>query len=364
MSKEHFSYSAVPSPKQFQKDSSVTFAVRRDDTILAHLDWLLEQYSSGPHHHLPTRRLVILCDLFLTANYWIKNYEGSSRMKKDRYPAVLALFEAVVNQMAQQLHCKICEVGQYVKEIFGRDMTDKGAQTDRDNNAHYFNKVEREMYRLKFKGGKVYNTDPEKHHPPRLGLLTSSDYSQDGLRRPGGSIPLPGAAPFVMTMEREFYLTRHYLNVPGHENIFHSAYTSGGIVAAAGTMLVNAGTIVGIRPDSGHYKPLENNIVGALTALGMFGVPLQQITVYGYAGVGDRLGSALDFMRSRLTWSEFMAARKDMRGIRQEKAEAEMKAAAIAARPPRPPRPYAPPPPLPPRNDLATAGGYEDKYQN
>jgi hypothetical protein len=32
----------------------------------------------------------------------------------------------------------------------------------------------------------------------------------------------PGWAPFVMTLEREFFMTQHWLNEAGKKNVFHS----------------------------------------------------------------------------------------------------------------------------------------------
>ena len=82
---QHFFYKAIPTVKQFQSDSSVTFAVRGEDKILKHLDWLLERY------HLHSRNLnadlqrIILCEIFLGANYWIKAYhEKKPAVKKER----------------------------------------------------------------------------------------------------------------------------------------------------------------------------------------------------------------------------------------------------------------------------------------
>ena len=81
MSQQHFSYSSVPSAKQFQKDSSITFAVRADDQILTYLDWLLERYEHYNAKNDYGLRRIVLCEIFLSANYWVKSYhEGRPRM--------------------------------------------------------------------------------------------------------------------------------------------------------------------------------------------------------------------------------------------------------------------------------------------
>src|SRR5262249_5130973 len=100
-------YRTMPTSGQFQKDSSVNFAVRADDRILKHIDWLLERYEvrnrTGPTFDWSLRR-VILCDLFLTCQFWIRSYmEKNLRMKPERYPAVFALLNVTLDELAMLL---------------------------------------------------------------------------------------------------------------------------------------------------------------------------------------------------------------------------------------------------------------------
>jgi len=44
-------------------------------------------------------------------------------------------------------------------------------------------------------------------------------------------------------------------------------------------MLIRAGRILGIRNDSGHYRPTLDHLVNVLEALRMFGVPLDIISI-------------------------------------------------------------------------------------
>ena len=72
---KNVSYLDIPSKSQFQTDSSVTFAFRSSDRILSHLDWLLDRYAHWmKKSDFYSMRRVILADLFLTCNYWIKGY--------------------------------------------------------------------------------------------------------------------------------------------------------------------------------------------------------------------------------------------------------------------------------------------------
>src|SRR2546426_388207 len=92
----------------------------------------------------------------------------------------------------------------------------------------------------------------------------------------------------------------------GNSSFAASGSGAGGPITPAGTMYAEHGIIKGIRPDSGHYKPLEHNIVAALLALQMFAVPMDGIEVQDYAG--ERLGTAREFVSSRLSWAQFQAA--------------------------------------------------------
>ena len=309
---QHFFYNAIPTVNQFQSDSSVTFAVRAEDKILKHLDWLLERYHL--HSRKPDADLqrIILCEIFLGANYWIKAYhEKKAAMKKERYPAVLALFEAAVGQLATLLRCSRPMVAIQIEEIFGRELMPEGAKTDAaaKTKPEFFTAMQLELYRIRFRAGRAYHAGLDATHPLHLAPLDTAPFFFEIARKgtDGKQATMnKGWGPFVMTMEREFYMTKHWFDTPGHQNIFHSSYTHGRTISAAGTMYAEHGIIKGIRPDSGHYKPLEHNIVSALLALQMFAVRMDEIEVQDYAG--EPLGTAREFVKSRLTWQQFQAA--------------------------------------------------------
>ncbi len=343
----------VPGLQTFKNDSGITFANRNEDQILTKLDKGLEKYNLANAKSDYSLRRIALVDLFLTANYWIKSYHQQNKlMKAERYPAVSALFEAVVAQLATLLQCPRPQVSRRIEEIFGRDLTSEGVSTDIRFDAKIYDKVERGRHRLHFRGGLAYRYEAVANGPMQLVPLDSSKYytKLERGRQGDKALQFENWGPFVMTLEREFYMSKHTLNVPDAPNIFHSAYTGGyeqpgpapyqgytqgATVSAAGTMYVVAGKILGIRPDSGHYKPIENNIIAAIMALEMFNVPVAAIKVYDWAG--NELGSAEDFKNSRLTWAEFEKAREDLRQKRRD-YPTDMRPAAQH------------PPPLPPRN--------------
>lgn len=330
-------YAGVPSVKQFQKDSSIALAIRSRDRILSHLDWLIERY----HVHVADpdqRRLpsIVLVEIFLAANYWIKSYhENRPDMKKERYPAVLALFEAAVDALAHGLQVGRPQVAQQIKEIFGRDITQEGLDTDEIKKAHFFDARELALLRIRFKGGLAYHygLDAEKHAELTLKPLDSKKFYLAVVRKNGRggqkSECFPGWAPFVMTHERELYMTKHWLDDAKHKNIFHSSYTRGGMVAAAGTMGVKNGAIVGLRPDSGHYRPLENNFVGVLMALQMFGVRMDRVRMFTFDG--KPLGTARQFMESRLSWFAYQQSAASFRDGRTARAQQGARSGSTAS---------------------------------
>lgn len=330
---EHFRYSGVPSAAQFRKDSSVTFAVRSNDVVLNHVDWLLEQYPT--HLRDASMRRVILVDLFLTANHWIKLFhERSPQVHKDRYPAVLALFESAVVDLARLLGCTRGQVAAFIEEMYGRDITAGGRQTDLVKNAKYFDKLQREEFRIRFQGGRAhqYARDAE---PVRLVAVNSADHYAH-VRRGNLGDASPGWAPFVMTLERAFYMTKHTLNVPNEPNLFHSSYLGPDTpIACAGTMLIEQGVIRGIRPDSGHYKPLAHNVVGALQALSMFHVPIERVMVYDFTGQVST--PARSFLVKNLSWVNFLKAAEELRRTRTNWQRAQPTGTHRSAPPPQAP---------------------------
>ncbi len=61
-------YKNIPTLSKWQSDSSVTFATRKDDRILTHIDFLVERY----HYHVRggngAIQITIVSDLFFTVS--------------------------------------------------------------------------------------------------------------------------------------------------------------------------------------------------------------------------------------------------------------------------------------------------------
>jgi hypothetical protein len=331
-------YSAVPTAAKFQKDSSITFAIRGDDRILKHIDWLLERYAerSGGKNESWSLRRVILADLFMTCNFWIKSYhQGNTRMKKERYPAVLALFESVVSALTMLLQCTRAQLPGILEEMFGRDMHKHGIEVDYDSKrAKYLSEAERHIYRVRFRAGLAYqyNWWVQGAHSTHL-LLAESKRAYTAIRKKGNDNTVvevfPGWGCFVMTLEREIYMAKPDVGAVGSKaGIFHSSFTGGDIVTMAGTMLIENGIVKGIRTDSGHYTPTNTNMSMLLQALAMYGVDLCRIRMYHWDGT--ELGKAMDFLKSNLSWEAFVQQagneRKHRTDAEEERAKRNMPA--------------------------------------
>jgi hypothetical protein len=323
-------YGKMPSPAEFHRDSSVMMAVRSQDRILSHLDEALARYHIT--RKIYNRRNVILCDMFVTANYWLKSFrEKNPAMKEGRYQAILALFQRVTSELQTAFQCTVTQVPGYITEMLGRDLTDGGRNTDAMRNPRYYDELTLRKFRLRFRSGRAYLFEHRSHLPVRLVPLNSELYEQKITVM--GTTRLDGWGPFVMTVERDFYMSKHHLadNADPTQCIFHSAYKAAGTVSAAGTMLVKNGQILGLRGDSGHYKPLLHNMAMVVTAFSMLSVPLMPIRIKSFDANATDLGSALDFVRSRLNWTEFENAAKDFRTNRQQRGNAPSSSSASSA---------------------------------
>ncbi|MBL8222905.1 MAG: hypothetical protein JNL62_26940 [Bryobacterales bacterium] len=309
-------YTTIPTAKQFLRDSSVTFAIRKNDIILTHLDWLL-----GKLEDTPGKRPVILCDLFLTANFWIKLYhDRNPNLSRERYPVILALFESVVNALASLWGCSPMKVAQTIREIYGRDMHTHGFCVDHgEARAKYFSPMESEQYRLRFKGGLAYQyqwwEDKASHR-----LVPADSYrcytamwrkAENGAK----ATSTPGYAIFMMDIERNVYMGKANVGDLGsNAGTFHSSFNRGGLVTMAGTIYIVNGKIEAIRADSGHYQPTELNMALFLQALAMYGVKIDTILLFSYDG--ESRGFALNFLKSKMSWTEFDKQRRKERAHR------------------------------------------------
>lgn len=311
-----FVYSTIPTKSKFQADSSVTFAIRSSDRILTHIDWLLERYEHWTKQSDGSSLMkVILADLALTGRYWVTKSDGylkstDSHVLKNRYPVVKALLRCAEACLCQHLGVTALELDQALDEMFGRQISGLGASIDNNGlNAQYLDATELELCKVRFRGGLAYQSPwwQGKRSCFQSGpMLAESKRAYVACMR-GGNASTENYGAFVMTLDRTIYMRKHALETVDKPGLYHSAYTRGGNVTMAGTMLIEKGRVLAVRNDSGHYMPTVMNMTFFLQALGMYGVNLSRVSVFSYEGTA--LGSAMDFLKTgsdpTLSWAKF-----------------------------------------------------------
>jgi len=176
-------YIAVPSYSSWQRDSDVTFAIRKNDIVLDRIDNLVEHYWSS---EALSKRLIFLCHIFVTLDYWLKMYKTSCRMEKGREPAVRALHSCAAEQLCAVFGCSIAELPHELELMWGRELSASGVHVDIvARPAGDISRAEAAKHRVWFKGGKAYMLQS------RLELAESNFES------------------FVLSMSRELFLAMY-----------------------------------------------------------------------------------------------------------------------------------------------------------
>ena len=295
-------YRHMPSVQQFKKDSSVALAVRDKDIILTHIDRKLQAYASAVASNEQNTADLLAMELFQSCNFWIASFNRRNPlMLKGRYPAVLALFEAVVNELATAFGLEKTKdgvdlymapkVASLMRDMFGFALHSHGVTLDvKESRAATLDEAQRATYRVYFKHGLAYQRPWWTTGPDRLKLrLADSQHAAvpEGLRNANlpGAQASPGYGTFVMTQDRNLYMAIHSLGESGtFAGIFHSSYSGGSRVIAAGSMKIQNGRVLGYRADSGHYQPTEHSLRFLLQALMMYGVDCGRVELLNHLG--------------------------------------------------------------------------------
>ena len=274
-------YTSIPSLSQWQKDSSVTLAVRKTDVVLDRIDVLLKLYWDAAGDE--AKRLIFLSDLFFSLDYWQKIFRTNPLMERGREPAIKAFYERAAYGLCEAFKCTINGLPRELELMWGRELSLCGVVTDLvKDQAEYISRAEAAKYRLRFRDGKAYQL-PWYLPAAKSGMvLAESRHAHE----PGAFVRAatkPGALPndnygfFVLTMGRDLYMARHRAGGQNNKGFYHSSYVGGDPIVCSGTMLIERGVIKRIRFDSGHYQPQANNYRALVMALRMWGVPLDRV---------------------------------------------------------------------------------------
>ncbi len=120
---------------------------------------------------------------------------------------------------------------------------------------------------------------------------------------------------FALSLNRELYVAKHELVKGSGQkgvNFYHSSYLAGGPVMCAGSMHIEAGKVLAIKIDSGHYKPGMSHVVSLLQTLQMHGAPVAGIQIYDYNEKTDdgAKAKAEDFLSANGDWTTLLARKQ------------------------------------------------------
>ncbi len=273
-------YSQIPSLEQWRRDSGGGATNRQDDIILKRIDELVEIFNRQID---AWEKTYTVADVYFTTNYWLKLVDtGNKSVNKSREPAVFALFKMAVDSLCKAYSVTVNNLPNVLESVFGRELGAHGQKLDRDKGlANYLSRAEARKYRIRFSrsGLAVQNPWWNKHWWESW----SPVLAESSRARPNPpDMMQPDYGGFAMSMSRELYMAPHLCTAETQRkkmHFYHSSYLAGNAVLCTGTMLIRGGRILGIRNDSGHYRPTADHVVNVLEALKMFGLPLDVIYV-------------------------------------------------------------------------------------
>ncbi len=278
---------------------------RRADTVMKYLDSLIQRLE---RHPVAYNCFLTTCDLFFTADYWLKVNRGYT----PAHASMEDLYRLAVKRLCELFHCTVNVLPRELELMFGREMSYDGFKTDLiQGRARSATRDELNQYRVVFKAGKAHQFPHWEPHPTEaLKPVDSAHMYQKnvGLKRDANDMHCVNFAYFVMTMGRDLYLRKHSLGrEQKHDGNYHSNYTGGAAVLCAGSMLIDGGVIKTVRSDSGHYKPTEQNMVSLLLALQMHGVNIANVRVVNFRAT--QIALAPEFIEANGDWTKFVDQR-------------------------------------------------------
>ncbi len=233
---------SIPSLVDWFRDSGGNASRREADIILKRIDDLVDIFNRQIEAF---DKIYTAADLYFTTNYWLKLVDqGNRTVNKSREPAVFALFKAAVDALCKSYGVSVNNLPNLLEAVFGRELGGHGQKLDRDKGlANYLSRADAAKYRIRFS---------------RNGLAVQNPW-----------------------------WNKHWWE-SSSPVLAESSYLAGNAVMCTGTMLIRRGRILGIRNDSGHYRPTADHVVNVLEALKMFGVPLD--IIYVEVGVPNAWG--------------------------------------------------------------------------
>lgn len=251
----------------------------------------------------PNERAYLYFQLYFALNYWLRYFKTNLDMHNQREPAVRALFRFVVRELSRIFNCGVQAVPNILEDYFGREMSAHGSRIDTAGMAVYQNRARLEKWKLHydFKTRKFCYLKNGKMDPAHSFSIREGDINKADLKE--------GYANFVLTMGGDIYMAPHAYNRTTKQSFFHSSYTSGQPVQAAGSILLTYGALEGLQNNSGHYQPTDSYMVNVLKHVQMLGHTItNKIKVWNYGG--STWTGAADFIEAEGNWEALVKRQK------------------------------------------------------
>jgi len=312
----------IPTLAKWQSDSSVALTVRKSDPVLHRIDFLISAFHEAPLYLVRG----IACDLYFSIDYWLAQYKSNSAMSKGRQPAMYALYKSVVDFLCATFNCTVNVLPRELDLMFGRELSELGFKFDFEHGkARYLQRKELDKHRIWFRDGRAYRWATPPAHAARIPVNSKEMHNPEAFVVKPGQRPNADYAAFILTMDRRLYMGRHEPGTPNKfDGFYHSSYIAGQTVMAAGSMLIRDGRILRIRSDSGHYKPVDTNMLQLLQTLKMVGVPIHNIFVEDFLGGNAVRGPVFwvangDWYKMTKHRDENLALRRNLHSYKEER---------------------------------------------
>lgn len=307
-------YAHVPTLTQWLADTPPTrkgHDLRSQDPILTRIDQIVQSYHSSSDDG---QKWYLLNDLLFCTDYWLKRQGqgASSLLDPARKPAIQALFAATAGWLCKLFQCTVNVLPRELEKAFGRELGHHGQSIDvRPGVAQYLTRGEANKYRVMFRDGKAWQFPWWEKKGKQIVLAESS--RSPGTYDPKENIGQPmfdkGFSGFAMSMGRDLFMAPHF-GAYGKDNFFHSSYLAGNAVMCAGSIRIEAGVVLAIKTDSGHYRPTPEHVTNLLLALQMVGVKLDGIVCTYFEGKSWFEESATSLLAARGKWSRIRTGQK------------------------------------------------------
>jgi hypothetical protein len=273
-------YLDIPCSSQWMSDSSTLLSTRKHDPILTRIDFLVSAYEKANASAKP----IVCVDLFWTLDYWLKIFKANKNMDARREPAIYRLYSACANKLCIIFGCQVNTLVNKLEFAFARTVGEHGTKVDVELGlVKYLTAAERKQSQLIFKAGLAYQYKWWMS-PVDMRQLVLAESSR-AYNKQAFWVNDPNRANvggFIMTMGRDFYMTKHGGPNAANSRIFHSSYLGNNPVCCAGTMGIVSGVVTTVCPDSGHFQPGQVNVRMMLQALRMLQVDLSNVRLHNF----------------------------------------------------------------------------------